>query len=334
MKEKRVPYLLVGLLVIVTLLTLTTILTTPQGEDVRLQPDIDPRTGELIDFTQTSTTSGGQFNADGLTPLGCFDPDKLIQGGQYEKDQPIFCALSETFEFLGDLWSGRAEIGVIGQTAKWLILVLLIMLIYSALQYIDFPENQFAQFILATIVGFLATVLISTQEVIAILISYTALGIALITFLPIMILGFFSIVMATKGSPMGIYLQKILWLAYSLYLFIKAGALFLVQSFARYTDPENLEAYYQSSSVQLFLGDSARELSTNSDPIILFMLIFVAILTFVIAVWRNDFIVDWLAHEYLDSASEADKRDIDFAREWVKNRADDLMGNRRRRHRN
>ena len=73
--------------------------------------------------------------------------------------------------------------GVDGATIKWLVLMLVIILIYSALGYADFPENGALRFGLAIVVGLLATILITTDELVTTLKSYTALGLTLTLFL-------------------------------------------------------------------------------------------------------------------------------------------------------
>ena len=78
--------------------------------------------------------------------------------------------------------------------------------------------------------------MISKEEIITAMTSYTALGIALIVFFPILVLGFFTLVVASKASPMGIFIQRILWLIYSVYLFIKAGTV----AFLKYSITTNL----------------------------------------------------------------------------------------------
>ena len=65
--------------------------------------------------------------------------------------------------------------GSIGAIGKWLILLLIVTLIYSSFSFVEFPENTGMKILLSVIIGFLSTILISQQEVVTIIISYTAL---------------------------------------------------------------------------------------------------------------------------------------------------------------
>jgi len=124
-------------------------------------------------------------------------------------------------------WSAantEEQVDSVGQIIKWFILILIVLLIYSGLSAADFPDNQpIIRFILAVATGFLGTFLITTRELLTALQSYTAMGIALTVFFPIFILGFFSVVVIKRAKPFGIFLQTVLWIIYSVYLFIRTG---------------------------------------------------------------------------------------------------------------
>jgi len=213
--------------------------------------------------------------------------------------------------------------GSIGAIGKWLILLLIVTLIYSSFSFVEFPENTGMKILLSVIIGFLSTILISQQEVVTIIISYTALGIALVTFLPILILGFFTMVVATKAKPIGIFLQKILWILYSVYLFIKAGFLFVAKIVL-----QNNGNVGENPIFKFFLGDANQinTLANNTDNTILLTLIIVSIAVWIICVWRNDFIVAWMASEKTDADSLAHKTKLNRAREAVDNLSSYLEG--------
>jgi len=138
-----------------------------------------------------------------------------------------FCSRMAQWEPGVDWKNG--DLGAIAIFLKYIFLVLSILLVYSALAYGKFPESAGLRIAIAIVVGFLITFMISTSEVLTAMTSYSALGITLIIFFPILILGFFTLVVASKASPMGIFLQKIMWVIYSFYLFIKAGAMLLLK---------------------------------------------------------------------------------------------------------
>lgn len=153
-------------------------------------------------------------------------------------------AVSSNNDFLGlfsfnfteklDLWRLGSEglkdttkKGQIADMMKYYILILMIILIYSILAAINFPEKPSLRFLLAIITGFMATFLISSNELLTLAQSYGALGLAITTFFPIFILGAFTIVTATSLNPVGIFLSKILWLGYALFLFFRTGLIWL-----------------------------------------------------------------------------------------------------------
>jgi len=230
-------------------------------------------------------------------------------------------------------WQKGDVTAVNGYYLKWMLLALVIILIYSSLSYANFPENNLFKIIASVVIGFLATFLITTQELLVMLNSYTALGVTIAIFLPIMILGFFTIIIASKANPFGIYLQKILWLIYSVYLFIKTAGLLIISR-------EIKAAATGTSAWGKILGESAAGIKANwvtklidwliswVRPIIepmlppvdqakillevystqmLAILSIVAIAVFVIMVLGDDYVMAWLMKSREDAAINAYK---------------------------
>ncbi len=179
-----------------------------------------------------------------------------------------------------------------GEFIKLFFMLLVIILIYSSLNYVNFPEQPGLRWLLAGVTGFLATVLISSNEIIAILESYKALGIAMTLFFPLMILAFFTFVVTTKVSVFGILIQRILWMIYSIYLFFRAAGLLLIRLFG----DEILKRGGTMEKIATFLlGKNIQ--STEASPIILIVMIIVAIVVFWIFVYKNKALAEWLIKE-------------------------------------
>ena len=180
-----------------------------------VQPGTDPAT-----FAKTGTstpppaitTPSVPFESIAGTPLGNWVNNKV--------ELWLHTNLADT---------SATQRGAIGDTMKWLLLFLVIILVYSSLTYASFPESLSLRIVTSVIIGFLSTFLITTSELLTMLNSYTALGVTLGVFFPIMILGFFTIMVSSTANPMGIFLQKIAWVIYSGYLFIKTFGLLVIR---------------------------------------------------------------------------------------------------------
>lgn len=202
-------------------------------------------------------------------------------------------------EYFSIFQKGKAN-NALGEFAKILILLLVIILIFSTFSYIGFPDNAGLRFLLAIIVGVLATILISNNEVLTMLQSFKALGITFTIFIPILILTFFSFVVAAKaGSFFGVMAQKIMWLIYSVYLFLTTATL-LLKGLVDESSP-GWKPFFD------FMGVKVAE--TNN--VILMILCAVSVMVFFIFVMNNKWFMHWVAGEKLDS-------DIDRVKENLK----------------
>ena len=215
-----------------------------------------------------------------------------------------------------DLWklgsenlkTGKGR-NAVSELLKYLSLFLVIILVYSAFAYAKFPESSILQIVLAIVVGFLATFLITSQELLTFMQSYTALGITFSVFLPIMILGFFTLVVASKGAPIGIFVQKIMWLIYSVYLFLKTGILFIAKQY-----------YVPGEQVVLpsYLGFLKEPIKTvpSYDSAMLVLLVIVSIAVFVIMVLGNKSVDAWLMKERREASILARKNKVAKSKAW------------------
>ena len=220
--------------------------------------------------------------------------------------------------------------GLDGVTIKYLFLALVIMLIYSALTYVNFPDSftntssGIVRFIISFITGALATFAITTNELLSILQSYTALGITLSLFFPIAILLFFTLVTARKASPIGIFASRILWIIYATYLLIKSSIVF----FATRAVSQGAEtAFLESNITRYFIGDSIPTLIQNKayDPTITIIVLIISISIFAIFVFGGKWIQAWLAKEERDAEIEAQKAMIQRSHAYDKARSEQLQ---------
>ncbi len=201
--------------------------------------------------------------------------------------------------------------GLTGITLKYLSLFLIILLVYSALAYVNFPESSggsagFTRFLISLVVGLMATFLITSQELLAIVQSYTALGITLSLFFPIMILAFITLVTAKVANPVGIFAQKIMWAIYSIYLFFKTSLYLIVRN-----DYHILrwggDGSWIKEVASFFVGGRAIQSINNGafDPVILTVMLITSIAVFIIFVWQNKAVDAWIAKEERDSEIES-----------------------------
>ncbi|MEK6890425.1 MAG: hypothetical protein AABX35_04530 [Nanoarchaeota archaeon] len=202
-----------------------------------------------------------------------------------------------------DLWlngysAKKDSISYAGEFVKIMLLILLVLLVYSSLDYANFlGENKGGtRFIISLIVGILATFLVSTEALLSSLTSFTALGTAIWIFLPILVLTFFTIMVASSAAPFGMLIQRILWLVYSVYTFLSGIVIFsLAQSKAGSGIAIFLNTYIVNP---LYGGANSAVLTgmrTNADAPTAILLMVVSIMVFFIAVVKAPFAEAWLA---------------------------------------
>ena len=208
---------------------------------------------------------------------------------------------------------GQNQITIMGQMIKWLILFLVFMMIYSGLTAVEFPSNTFLRIVMGIVVSFLATFLITTRELLTVMQGYTGLGIALAVFLPFLILGAVTFLTARTLSPIGIYLQKVLWIIFATYMVIKTVTLWWYLHAVHYVTagltPGQTADFFLYTK-QLTAGEIL--MIQNVDPSVLFVLA-VASIAAVIIMLSNKTINSWLAKEEVDATVQAKKHTMDLA---------------------
>ncbi len=137
--------------------------------------------------------------------------------------------------FIGDLFSNWSTGNVDTNIAKYIFFFILILLIFSILNFTGVPDHPAVQWILAILVGFLSTAFITPDEIFTILTAYTALGFTLSIILPFAILILASSAMLSPIRKSGrrvitqvsritigkIMLNILLWFAFTLVMFYK-----------------------------------------------------------------------------------------------------------------
>ena len=131
-------------------------------------------------------------------------------------------SISGSFESLFTNWSGGEDINV--NVTKIIFFVLLTLLIFLILDGVGiFSGQRGIVLVISFLVAFLATAYITPKDVFSLLNSYTALGLTLITLVPLLILAAISYKAFTVGDPNMVMLQLFGWLlfaSYSIYRFV------------------------------------------------------------------------------------------------------------------
>jgi hypothetical protein len=95
------------------------------------------------------------------------------------------------------LWNDGSDSGENGAgVIKFIFYLLLVMLIYSVLSFVGLFGKAWS-FVLSLMVSFLAIVYLTPQEIYSTLLTYSAMGVSLLVFVPLIILILFSITLMT-----------------------------------------------------------------------------------------------------------------------------------------
>ena len=219
------------------------------------------------------------------------DIEKFIEKSETTSDFSLSRLIEPNFATIASWLRVYEEGGNVSDVLlKYLFLALIIALVYSTLAQVEFPESTGLRLVIAAVVGLLSTIAIQPDVLIAILTSYTALGVTLILFIPILILAFLTITVAIRANPIGMLIQKILWILYAAYLFISSGTSLLLSYF------ESNSFFYE---VATFLGASP-----SADNFIALLLFIISIAVFFIAIVGNKFLIEWTAKEMREADIE------------------------------
>lgn len=227
---------------------------------------------------------------------------------------------------------------LLGETLKYLILIMVVIAVYGALSAIEFPQGKFSRMGLAFIVGILGTFMITTNELVTALLSYGALTTTIVLAVPIIILIGFTIMMAYKANAVGLFASKILWAAYSVFLFVKGVVLimmtntfYVVGSTVKFvssnsTDVSSLLLPFLPKAVDgAKMGIDASKIAQmmgNADVTTAYVLVGSALLLFFIFVLNSKWIYAWLKNESEQSAIQAARTNVELSTARDKLQAD------------
>ncbi len=207
---------------------------------------------------------------------------------------PSFIAGNDFFK----QWSVQGKEGVNTAFIKILVLLLVIVLFYSIFSYVNFPESRVLQFIIALVLGVLSTLLISSEELYAALISYQALGISITLFFPIFVLSLYTFVVATRNNNgIGLLTQQILWIIFGAYLFLRSAVIVFLK-WAVASKGEIVEGGFLHTSVK-FLGVDAINI-TQLDSTLMVLHLVVALAVLFIFVLGNRKVVGFLVSSQMN----------------------------------
>ncbi|MBU2562611.1 MAG: hypothetical protein KKF68_03050 [Nanoarchaeota archaeon] len=126
--------------------------------------------------------------------------------------------LKDSFYTLFTDWKeGKAS----ANTAKVIFFVILVLGLYLLFSstFGEFGKSHTGSLIvLSILISFLLIAYVAPEEIYSVLISYTALGLTLITLIPLGILSLISWQAAASGKPQIMILQWVGWYAYAFYL--------------------------------------------------------------------------------------------------------------------
>jgi len=238
-----------------------------------------------------------------------------LQDSSYWKKQLVLWINGVRLDNEGDVKS-------VSLFLRFSLLLIVIMLIFSSLESLRFPDNVAVRFIIAILTGVISVLFIPMTAIISAMSSYSAMGMAFIIFFPIMILGFFTYMVILRANAVGIFLQRILWLIYSLYLFFQSfrawAANQLVEGAASGTlSGENLSYVL----IKFSSKDSVTNIANNTDSTTSLILLFTAIAVFIIMVLGNKKVREYMDEQIRESAKTAMESIINKAKEYDRTKA-------------
>lgn len=231
----------------------------------------------------------------------------------------------------------KTNISIIGETLKYILLIMVILLVYMGLGYFNF-HSTILKVSLSVVIGFLATFLVTTNELITSLMGYTALGLTIQILLPLIALGGITIMMSSKGGPTGVYLTRVAWAIYAAYLFFKTIGIFLILRFfqlqnvngvniltpiqERLTKTGNLPWY-----MRFFIDTSEAGIKQAStymsavDMTTAIILLITSIAVTVFMVFGYDYINELLAQSRIKAEAESQRIKVGRTQAWEDARA-------------
>ena len=130
--------------------------------------------------------------------------------------------------FISNLFTNWEEGNIDTNISKYFIFFMLALLISGIMGSLNFL-GKFTRISISIIIAFLATAFITPAEVLGIVTSYTALGLALTSILPFVVLILFSATNLTEGTTSvgKILIDRLLWALFGIFLVYRVIMLFL-----------------------------------------------------------------------------------------------------------
>lgn len=244
-------------------------------------------------------------------------------------DMSIPDRISNAFGFFNGEETGQNRSAVLF-VAKWLMLFMVVLLIYSGMSMAKFPQNSGLRFTLSLVIGFLAIVFINNSEIFGIMQSYQAMGISVSLLIPMMALTFVTYTVAISLNSFGILLQRVAWFIYSAFLFFKMGGLLLFKFSNSFNGTGfSISSPWIQETSQFLFGQNATEMlkvANSINGIMLLLLVAISIVVFWWFVIMNESTVRWIAHSVQVSDLDRFKDNMKRAAESDKAKAEVTRG--------
>ena len=197
------------------------------------------------------------------------------------------------------------------------------MMLYSIGKAVGFPSGTGMRVLLSIIIGFLITFFITNKELITIMQGYTGLGVTIAVFVPFFILGAFTIMTARMLSPVGIYLQKIIWIIFTVYMILKTSLLWVTMKAIAAGTTAAGETVRVLGWFPVKVTPEVFTMAQNSDKGILITLI-VASIAALFVMLGNNIVLRWFAKEELEAAIAAKKHQAELSSAYEKLQAEQM----------
>lgn len=194
---------------------------------------------------------------------------------------------------------------------KYLLLVLVFFLVFSSIG--SFFENILVKTAVSLAFSFLVTLGINPTQIVSLFKSYSAAGISISIFFPIIVLGLITYNAVKKMRPEGLALQRFLWAAYSIFLFLDSAATFFNQQIVKMNFP--FANFFSNIFASFGVG-------TQGDTTILFINMIISVSLFYFMVLKADSFMRKLAEMIRESDLAAKEDAIKRADADIKQRAE------------
>ena len=127
------------------------------------------------------------------------------------------------------LFSAWEQGDIAPNIAKIVFSVLIVFFIYALLENFRMIKNAVIRWVLSILISFLATMYLAPEEVYAMLVSYSALGLTLGSLVPFLILAGFTFSAIKSGEPTQIILQWIAWIMFAAFMVYRSIMVFIYE---------------------------------------------------------------------------------------------------------